>query len=176
MERRREHLDSLFEVALVLLGILSAAEFQYFLTAEEETLHFYALRVCTVPFVVLIIFWLTKELFSDAFTDAFGHMLGREIQMLFTEFCWDFWSFTLFYYLLGVFGGFQIGILSSLGLSLLLVLTMMWAYQRASPVESGDRSMHSYYKSFKWLLIRWFVIFVGAYLFLLVIVLPPKIN
>ena len=77
METRRKHLDSLFEIAIVLLGILSAAEFQYFLIKEGENMHAYALKVFTVPFIVLIIFWLIKELFSDTF--------GRlDVKILFT--------------------------------------------------------------------------------------------
>jgi hypothetical protein len=165
MEKRRNHLDSLFEIALVLLGILSAAEFQYFLTTEKAELHFYALRVFTVPFVVLIGFWLVKELSND--------VAKLHIRMLLTEFCWDFWSFALFYYLLGIYGGFQIGIALSFVLSLLLIYAVMLAYKRASPVETGDRSMHSYYKNAKWVLLRWFVVFLGAYMLLLAIVFPP---
>ena len=164
MERRRERLDSLFEIALVLLGILSASEFQYFLTTEEEALHFYALKVFTVPFVVLIVFWLLKELISD--------MLRPDVKMLFTEFCWDFLSFTLFYYLLGIYGGFQIGVALSFVLSMILNFVVMWAYSRASPVKTGDRSMYNYYKSAKWMLLRGIVVFVGAYMLLVVIVLP----
>lgn len=36
METRRKRLEDLFQVGLVLLGVLSAAEFQYFLTVEIE--------------------------------------------------------------------------------------------------------------------------------------------
>ena len=167
MERRRERLDSLFEIALVLLGILSTAELQYFLTIEEEKLYTYALRVYTVPFIVLIVFWLTKELISD--------MLRLNVRMLFTEFCWDFWSFTLFYYLLGIYGGFQIGIALSFLLSMIMIFVVLWAYRRASPVEKGDRSMYNYYKSVKWILSRTFVVFVAAYMLLVLIVLPPEL-
>jgi len=163
MERRRKHLDSLFGIALVLLGILSAAEFQYFLIKEEENTHPYVLKVFVLPFLVLIILWLVKELFSD--------MWRLDVKMLWTELCWDFLSFTLFYYLLAIYGGFQIGIVLSFLLSLAMIYAVTWAYRRASPVQEGDRSMYNYYKSAKWLLLRWVVI-VGAYMLLVRIVLP----
>ena len=162
MERRRQHLDSLFEMALVLLGILSAAELQYFLAIESKDLFAYALKVFTVPMLILIVFWLTKELSSD--------VLRRDFAMLLTEFCWDFWSFTLFYYLLAILG-FTIGILLSLTLSILLVISISWAYRRASPVMWGDRSMFNYYRSFRWRILR-INIFLGSYLLLVGIVIP----
>lgn len=159
-----KRLNGLFEIALVLLGILSAAEFQYFLTVEEESLYFYALKVFTVPFIVLIIVWLVKELLTDE--------LDPKHKRLFTEFCWDFWSFTLFYYLLALYSSaFGLGIVLSFVLSMLLVGTITWVYSKASPVESGDRSMYDYYKTKKWIVIRYVVVFFGAYLFLLGIVL-----
>jgi len=164
MAKKKERLDSLFEIALVLLGILSAAEFQYFLTTEEEALHFYALKVFTIPFIVLIVFWLVKELISD--------LLRSDFKMLLTEFCWDFWSFTLFYYLLGIYGGLRMGVIFSFVLSLLMIYVVMWAYSRASPIREGDRSMYNYYKSFRWGVLRWMVVFIGAYLLLVRIVLP----
>lgn len=118
MEKRKERLDSLFEYALVLLGVLAAAEFQYFLTTEEEGIFPYALRVFTVPFTIMILFWLVKELFSDT--------LRSDAKMLLTEYCWDFWSFTLFYYLFVIsgglqYGGLQIGVIVPFLLSILLI-------------------------------------------------------
>jgi len=163
MEIRRKHLDSLFEIALVLLGVLSASEFQYYLTTEEKALHFYALRVFTVPILVLIIFWLAKELMGD--------LPFPKVRMLMTEFCWNFWSFTLFYYLLGIYGGLQIGITLSFLLSIAMGFSIQLAYRMASPVTSGDRSMFKYYKSPLWIGIR-SAVFVGAYLLLVRIVLP----
>ena len=162
MERRRKRLDSLFQIALVLLGILSAAEFQYFLTTEEEKFYPYALKVFTVPFVVLIVFWLIRELFGD--------VLRSDIKMLFREFCWDFWSFTLFYYLLAIFG-FTVGIWSSFALSILFIISISWAYSRASPVMWGDRSMFNYYRSPRWIVLR-ILVFMGTYLLLVLIVMP----
>lgn len=166
MERRRNHLDSLFGIALVLLGVLSASELQYFLTVQNEELHFYALKVFTVPFVILIVFWLLKELMSDI-------VPRLDFRMLLTEFCWDFWSFALFYYLLGIYGGFQIGATSSFLLSIIMVFNVTWAYSRACPVREGDRSMYNYYKSIKWGVLRWGVLFIGGYMLLLLIVQPP---
>jgi len=154
----------LYQIALVLLGILSAAEFQYFLMKEPENMHPYVLKMFTLPFLILIIFWLVKELFSDRW--------GLVARMLLTEFCWDFWSFTLFYYLIAIYGGLQIGIILSLVLSLLLILAITRAYGRASPIMEGDRSMHNYYRSVKWGVARWMGIFFGAYLLLVLTVLP----
>jgi len=163
MEKRRKHLDSLFGIALVLLGILSASELQYFLMTEDKTMYFYALKVFTVPLLILIVFWLVKELMAD--------LPFPRIRMLITEFCWNFWSFILFYYLLGIFGGMQVGIILSFLLSVAMGFSMQWAYGRASPVTSGDRSMFKYYKSPLWIGVR-LVVSIGGYLLLIRIVLP----
>lgn len=163
MEKRRKYLDGLFGIALVLLGILSAAEFQYFLMKEPANMHGYILKVFTVPFLVLIICWLIKELFTDVWRS--------DSRMLWTEFCWDFLCFTLFYYLLAIYGGVQIGIIFSFVLSLLMIIAIMWAYRRASPVEEGDRSMYDYYKTVRWGVLRWGLAFIGGYLLLVGIVI-----
>lgn len=169
MEKRREHLDNMFGIALVLLGILSAAEFQYFLALyplqNPPTVPlaylYYLLRVNTAPFVVLIISWLVKETYSDAFKPT--------SKMLFTEFCWDFFCFTLFYYLLVLIGGFEIGIALSLFLTFLMILAITWAYGRASPVIEGG-SMRDYYTKHKWIALRYGVVFVGSYVLLVALV------
>ncbi len=166
-EKKRKDLDSLFQIALVLLGILSASEFQYFLVVEKEAMYFYALKVFTVPFIVLIIAWLAKELIRA----VGGDFPIPHIEMLITEFCWYLWSFTLFYYLLGIYGGFLIGIVLSLVLSTAMSLSIQWTYAKASPVTSGDRSMFRYYKSLFWIGIR-AVVFVGAYFILVGVTLP----
>jgi len=105
-----------------------------------------------------------KELSSD--------VLRPDAKMLLTEFCWGFWSFTLFYYLQGIYGGSEVGKWLSFGLSIAMTCAVMWAYRRASPVETGDRSMYNYYKSPKWIALRWFIVFLVAYMLLLRIVLP----
>jgi len=163
MEKRRKYLDGLFSIALVLLGILSAAEFQYFLLKEKAQLHFYALKVFTIPFVVLIIIWLVKELFGDVWR--------LDVKMVWTEFCWEFLNFSLFYYLLAIYGGFQIGIYFSLLLTLIMTLLVILAYRRASPVTEGDRSMYNFYKSPRWVAFR-ITVFILAYLLLIAIVNP----
>lgn len=164
MEKKREHLDGLFEIALVLLGILSAAEFQYFLTVEDATKYFYALKVFTVPFIVLILIWLIKELAGFLLT-------APAFKMILSDFCWDFWSFTLLYYLLGIYGGEQIGIWLSFVLSMVLIAVIQMAYIKVSPVTWGDRSMFKYYRSPFWIGLK-IVAFVLAYGLLLRIVLP----
>ena len=160
-ERRGERLDGLFEIGLILLSILSAAEFEYALVTENPTLHAYALRVFTVPVIVLILFWLIKELSEG--------VLRNDLRMLLSEFCWDFWSFTLFFYLLLIFGQ-GIGISLSFILSLGMIALVTLAYNRASPIEDGDRSMRDYFKSRRWSAARWIVVFGGSYVLLLLIV------
>lgn len=166
-EQRIDRIDHLFDIGLVLLGILSAAEFQYFLTGEDKALYFYALRVYTIPFIVLIGFWLAKELV--------GILLNSPaLRMLLSDFCWDFWSFTLLYYLLGIYGGVQMGIIFSFILSMVLIAAVQMAYSKVSPVTSGDRSMFKYYRSPLWIAIK-LIVFVLAYFLLLGIVLPYEI-
>jgi hypothetical protein len=88
-EKRREFIDNLFNYALVLLGILSAAELQYAARALQNASDFdLVFRVSVLPFVVLIPIWLIKELLKEE--------VSRRQSMFLTEFCWEFWSFTLF--------------------------------------------------------------------------------
>ena len=172
-EKRRDRLDHVFEVALVLLGILSAAEFQYFLTlytlsdssSVPVTLLYYLLRVNTAPFIVLIVSWLAKELFSD--------MFRPQVKMLFTEFSWDFLYFALVYYLFVLIGGYQIGITLSLFLTLILITITTWAYVRAYP--STDTSMRRYLINLKWILLRYCVVFALSFALLTVLVYPWEI-
>ena len=160
---REKHLDNLFEIALVLLGILSAAEFQYFLMKEDAEIHMYVLKVFTVPLVVLIILWLAKELARDEFPP--------NVTMILTEFCWNLWSFSLFYYLVNIYIGNIIGIALSFTLSIVLIFFVNRAYERDSPTKKGE-SMYNFYTSYKWRTIRLCVFFL-AYGALFAMILPP---
>ena len=163
MTQRLEQLDRSYEFGLILLGILSASELQYFLTVDPESVFLYALRVFTMPFIFLIAFWLIKEIFSD--------VTGRTVRMLFTDFCWSLWSFTLFYYLLALLGGYQISVYALFAFSMLLFSCVLWAYERAFAEEEGT-SVRERVKRLSWILIARYIVFVGAYLLLLSIVLP----
>jgi hypothetical protein len=50
----REKLVGIFEIALVLLGIMSATEFQYLTTIFGSQT---ALRFSVMPYVVMLILW-----------------------------------------------------------------------------------------------------------------------
>jgi hypothetical protein len=102
-KEKLSRMDSLFQVALVLLGLLAAAEFQFISSSPDSTM-LYVFRITTLPFVILIILWVGKELVKE----LFGH---RNATILTTLFCWDYLSFNLLYYLL-LFTGFQTGIAS----------------------------------------------------------------
>lgn len=160
--QRQAELDHLFEIGLVLLGILSAAEFEYSLSIENEEMFAYILRVCTVPFIILILFWLVKEIFSD--------VTSKKLRMILTDFCWSFWGETLLFYLLFLLGvGYSVYIL--LALSILLVLSVANAYDRASAKEEGI-SLSDYLKgNYYSIVIRW-IVFLLAYLLLVWIVWP----
>lgn len=162
MEKRRNHLDSLFEIALVLLGILSAAEFQYFLVIESVENYGYILKVFTIPFVVLIILWLVKELTRGE--------ASLNLTMLLTEFCWEFWSFVLLYYLVNLYVNNPFGIWLALGLSLIVLFFVYLAYSKASPTKEGE-ILHDFYTEVKWRVAR--LLTAGlAYTFLLIIIVP----
>jgi len=158
---KREQLDRLYEFSLVLLGILSAAELQYFLVTEKQELWFYALKVFTLPFLFLILLWLIKEIFKDFFHKQF-------FSMLFTEFCWSFWSVSLLYYLLGIVGGVTISVYLTFFLSLLLTFSISWAYKRAFTAEY---LLETYHKNHIWIF-RTFIIYCISYFLLLSIVMP----
>jgi len=90
MENQRlGRFQHIFEIALVLLGVLSATENQYFAKIWGDTI---ALRFTITPFILIIAVWLLKELFSNKLSIAES--------LLFSEFCWELWSLTLTYYLL----------------------------------------------------------------------------
>ena len=169
MEKRRNHLDNLFELALVLLGILIAVEFHYYLTLSIKTTdRLYVLNVVTVPFIIIIGVWLIKELFKN--------FVSSELKMLLTEFCWGFWSFTLLNYLLMLtngrqYNGLQIGIIFPLVLSLFLIFSIRWSYFRTYLLKKENVKMFKYFRSIRWTFL-WWIIFVIVYILITIIVLP----
>lgn len=158
MGKRREHLDSLFQVALVLLGILAAAELQYAtafplptdLTALQGVLNLreFTFRITTIPFVILILTWMIKEIVVKA-------RKNRRLEMVITLFCWDFWSFSLYIFLailytFSVRGGLKDAynyIFASWLLSLLMVVGVAWAYSKIrSEPDSQEFGRTKWYK------------------------------
>jgi len=167
-EGRRERLDRLFDIALVLLGILSASELQILTamaTYEQETAAnlSYLLRIFTMPLLVLIIAWIAKEIFRNE--------MSANHRMIATEFCWNLWGFTLFYYLVVyVFATVvpqisQYGVYLSLGLTFLLIFFIQRAYKKVYT------SMTDYFGRSKWAIYR-FVAFFVAYIVVVLLVLP----
>jgi len=165
MEKRRKDLDRLFEIALVLLGILSSAEFQYFLTIGNKEEFVYAFRMFTSPFIILILSWLMKELGKEE--------MNPKINMLFTEFCWDLWSFTLFLYLVN-YQLMQTFRLDLIGILLVLGLAIGFFYLISCMYRKACENMVEYFKSPKWIGIR-LLVFVGAYFLIIFINLPLRV-
>jgi len=167
LRRRRERLDKLFDIALVLLGVFSASELQVLTTTaslEQGNSNLqYLLRIFTMPLFVLLIGWLTKEIFADE--------LSANWRMTLTEFCWNLWGFTLFYYLvIYVFATVvpdvaQYGVYLSFGLALLLIVFIQRTYRKAY------RSMPDYFGRTRWLGYRT-ATFIIAYQVLLILVYP----
>lgn len=160
---RRHHLDSLYNFSLILLGILSAAEFQYFISIEEEKLFLYALKVFTMPFLVLILFWLIKEIFRD--------VADENLTIILTEFCWSFLNITLFYFLLAFLTEFWVQLFTFI-FSIFLTFLITWAYDRTYAMEQG-LNIRDYYRRSIWILVLRLFIFGLSYVLLLGIVYPP---
>jgi hypothetical protein len=92
-----KELDKIFEIALVLLGILAAAEFQYATALPVSNgvleLKQFTFRITTVPFVVLILGWIINELLVKIKSK-------QKTGLMLKLFCWNLWSFTLFVFLI----------------------------------------------------------------------------
>lgn len=170
MAQGREHLDHLFEIGLVLLGILSAAELQYFLVVLSSGTWFYVLRVFTIPLLALIVLWMFKECLFFILGNVIR--VRYYINLVLTDFCWSLWGAVLFDYLSLMVGEVSIGIISSLALYFILLLLVNAAYNRASMLEQDVRILgyyRIYYGSLKGMAIRG-LIFIVAYLLVLVMV------
>jgi len=156
-------LDSLFEIALVLLGVLAASTFQYYLEIEEPNVYPHILKVHTVPFILLILLWLTKQFLSDYFSVGY--------KFLFTQFIWFFWSFALFFYLLLIYGVGEISKYVNLLLSLLLDVMIFNSYLQALKKSIYKSDMKEFFKKPLNRFILAFL-FIFAYIMLLIIVTP----
>lgn len=147
----RDRLDGLFEVALVLLGILAAALLQYItanqfptgLEAIQHTIWIFNLGLTTLPFIILIPAWMIKERMK---------IRGRHIwSMRLTFFCWVFWGVLLFAYIVNLFSllGFLPLILSLLVSSVASVISVA-AIISLYKETASDTEMILYFESGKW--------------------------
>jgi hypothetical protein len=166
MAQGRERLDHLFEIGLVLLGILSAAEFQYYIATEKAATWLYDLKVFTLPFLALIILWIIKELFC---------IINKKsiVNLFLTDFCWCLWGSMLFFYLLTLVSGFIIGTFLSLVLYFIVVILVHFAYTQI-PIPEQDPINLEYYRSSQgwWIFL---IILLFAYFLLVVIVILPVV-
>lgn len=153
----RQRIDKLFEVALVLLGILSATEFQYVCSVPERQPEIpYAMKIYTFPIVALIFLWLAREI-APIFLTRY-----MSFKMALTEFCWGFWGTTLFYYLIlnHLFGFRYVDRFSAFSyalLSVVLIIAISFAYERAEPW------MNYFRQRLFWRLVRTLIIYLLAY-------------
>lgn len=98
----RNRLDDLFEVALVLAGVLGASLFQYITSLPvlensfiQEFMWNFSLGFTIFPFVILIFIWIIKEIYL---------IKGKALLALrLTFLCWSIWGSVLFIYLTSVF-------------------------------------------------------------------------
>ena len=132
----RKRLDQLFDVALVLIGILTAAELQFITSnpfpPELETLQNlvwnFFLGLLTIPLVVLIGLWIAKELVS--IRGNFG------VSIRLTLYCWCLWATCLMIYLflllilLNLHQALALPI--SFAVALALIGAVGWAYKDAA--------------------------------------------
>lgn len=160
-----EHLDNLFDLALVLLGVLSATETPFLIQIFGETV---ALKFVTTPFVIMILVWLIKELYKTH--------LPLEHLMLYSEFCWEIWSLSLGYYLLFFYLYLVpalpwLAIICSIGTGIIMYALTAGAY-----FLEYRKSATKYYKNPKWLLLRFVILAIGILAITLTFYATPKIN
>jgi len=153
----------LFEIALVLLGILSASETQFFIEIFGETT---ALKFAITPFLFMIVVWLIKELYKNH--------IPIEHSLLYSEFCWGIWSLSLAYYLLFFYLYLLptiplVAIVSSIVTGLIMYSLIIGAY------FLEFRSVRRYYRSRRWLLVRLIIITVGLiFVYLTFLAIPTN--
>jgi len=157
----REKLGGTFEIALVLLGVFSAAETPYFAQVWNDAV---ALRFATVPFFLIIPLWMIKELYQKVFEKE----NKREVWLLLTELCWELWAIALSYYLL-FFWLYQLPSFPQFGgiYSLMLALVMFGIALGAHYYAYRNEAIYYYNLSSKWSIIRCIVFLAGAALMVL---------
>lgn len=162
-----QDLDKVFEIALVLLGILAAAEFQYAtalpLSNDVAKLQQFTFRVTTLPFVVLIMGWIINELYIKV-------KRKQQLEYFLKFFCWNLWSFTLFVFLILLipfcFIGIKMDVLQDAmvylflawGLVFVLIYIIKWGYGNLYSKQDN-----AFLNKTKWYNRIWIIGFVIAF-------------
>ncbi|MGD0158858.1 MAG: hypothetical protein ABSB89_01005 [Candidatus Bathyarchaeia archaeon] len=176
-EKERRRLDDLFNIALVIITVLGAAEFAFVAAVLSfskdistdtylSTIR-YAFWISTYPIISLVICWVLKESISflgvpqDASKVHIANCI-KNLVVFVTEFCWYFWAIIL-YFFLNYFLTFVTGNTSFLFTIFHWVVTAIpwlsldvaigYAYRRAlgdfySPCKSVAYSMGAFWCSF----------------------------
>jgi hypothetical protein len=95
-----EKLDHLFEIGLVLVTVLAAAELEFsgdILANETATLNF-IFRITTIPIILLILLWMFKEIYPAKLEPKVP--LRRWLKEFSWVFLGNFVALTIFVYLL----------------------------------------------------------------------------
>jgi hypothetical protein len=151
--------DISFDKALVLLGVLAAAELSYVtalsmpITVQDQLngllgLADFTYRITTTPFIVLVIAWIVKELIIKLHVNP-------KLEITVTLFCWDFWAYSLYWSLIVFFSllqkQFADGILivgGCFALVVSLIIVISWAYGKSRANYQTDLySKNKWYKS-----------------------------
>jgi hypothetical protein len=164
-QEREDHFGDMFNIALVLLGVLSATETPYFSKIWNIST---ALKFAIYPFLLMIMLWLFKELFKKQFEKE----NRTKVWLVLSETCWEIWSLSLSFYLLFL-AIFMVPIPPvdfsySLIIGAIVFGSILFAYR----LEYNDK-FPEYYKSLKWIFIRAVLMAVFAYV-VYVIFLPIK--
>jgi hypothetical protein len=151
--KKSEKADQLFEIALLLVTVLSASIFQYLWSrhsfdntltdAQKLSDLSFAFKELTIPIVVLILLWLLKEL-------IFGRsVLSLRLKRYMKEFCWAFLGIFLTVEILSVvFLGFITNpsqVSTSLGIMLVFsfvsTFAITWKYREYISVEAKSKRL-----------------------------------
>jgi hypothetical protein len=154
--RKQDRLDSLFEIALVLLGILSAAEFQYEQVLYPSASSFF-FKIATLPFIILILLWIAKELLKE--WDRFGLYMGL------TQLCWTLWSMTFWLYMVILFNltTANFAPLPFLSLTVILLLSFVMVISISITYRKVYKN-EAYFQGGKWLIVLGVSILVSYFL------------
>ncbi len=134
--------NHVFEIALVLLGILSASEMMNFASFFGPKT---ALEFGTIPFIIMILLWIIKEVYMNS--------LPTEALFLLLELSWLIWSLTLAYHLLFLYINVysttpQIAFLESILTGLIVYGIIIGGYYLENRPDTR------YYDDHKWLVTR----------------------
>jgi len=165
MNNGTRRIDRLFDFALVMLGVLSASEFQFVCSVPGREAEIpYAFRILTYPMVVLIILWLVKEV---SFSLRPGH---ASFKMAYREFCWDLWASTLYMYLL-LYLLFALGSVGTILAILFAILSFLLAGMISIGYEHIEPGM-VYFRRRQRRIVRSIFLFALAFGFVWLFIIP----